>query len=160
MATIASSLKIDTVDGEDKRKGAEGQIEVQTFAWSIDNATDPTTGGGSGKGKAVPGFFTFTHNYDKASPTLAKCCASGKHLANAKLTVTKAGEGQKEFLTVTMKQVMVAHVSHTCTQGGDVNETVSMSYADIEFDYKPQDDKGALGGSVKFGMDLRTLETR
>ncbi|WP_371884464.1 hypothetical protein [Caballeronia sp. S22] len=32
--------------------------------------------------------------------------------------------------------------------------------ADIEFEYKPQDDKGALGGAVKFGWDVRTTEVR
>ncbi|RFU48315.1 type VI secretion system tube protein Hcp [Paraburkholderia sp. DHOC27] len=160
MATIDSYMKIDGVDGESKHKGAEGQIEVNSFHWSIDNASNAVTGGGSGVGKAVPGLFEFTHNYDKASPTLAKACASGKHFANAKLTVSKAGEGQKEFLTVTMKQVTIVHVGDEGIQNGNLNEAVGMAYADIEFDYKAQDDKGATSGSVKFGLDLRTTETR
>jgi type VI secretion system secreted protein Hcp len=37
---------------------------------------------------------------------------------------------------------------------------VSLLYADIEFEYKPQDDKGALGGAVKFGYDALTTEVR
>jgi type VI secretion system secreted protein Hcp len=160
MATIDSYLKIDGVDGESKHKGAEGQIEVQTFSWGIENASNSTVGGGSGVGKAVPGVFAFMHLYDKASPTLSKCCASGKHLANAKLTVSKAGEGQKEFLTATMKQVMVVSVALSGSSGGDLSESVCLSYADIEFEYKPQDDKGALGGGVKFGLDVKTTEVR
>jgi type VI secretion system secreted protein Hcp len=39
-------------------------------------------------------------------------------------------------------------------------ESVSMSYKDIEFEYKPQDDKGGLGGEVKFGWNVATTETR
>ncbi|SAL29020.1 Hcp1 family type VI secretion system effector [Caballeronia terrestris] len=160
MATIDSYLKIDGIDGESKHKDAVGQIEIQQFAWNIDNAASATVGGGSGVGKAVPGLFTFMHVYDKASPTLAKSCASGKHLANAKLTVSKAGEGQKEFLTVTMKEVMVVSVGLSGSGGGEVSESVSLSYADIEFEYKPQDDKGALGGGVKFGLDCKSTEVR
>ena len=35
-----------------------------------------------------------------------------------------------------------------------------MTYKDIEFSYKAQDDKGGLGGEVKFGWNLATTETR
>jgi len=160
MATIDCYLKIDGIDGESTHKGAEGQIEVQSWQWGVDNASSHTVGGGSGVGKATPGLLTFVHSYDKSSTALAKCCASGKHIASAKLTVSKAGEGQKEFLTVSMKQVMVVSVSHGGASGGDMSENVSLSYADIEFEYKPQDDKGALGGATKFGWDVKSTETR
>jgi type VI secretion system secreted protein Hcp len=160
MATIDCYLKIDGIDGESTHKGAEGQIEVQSWQWSVDNASSATVGGGSGVGKANPGLFSFTHNYDKASPVLAKSCASGKHIANAKLTVSKAGEGQKEFLTVTLKQVMAVAVSTGGATGGEMSESVSLSYGDVEFEYKPQDKAGALGGAVKFGWDVKTTETR
>jgi type VI secretion system secreted protein Hcp len=160
MATIDAFLKIDGIDGESTHKGAEGQIEVVTFAWDLTNASNPGVGGGSGVGKAVPGYFSFVHQYDKASPTLAKSCASGKHLASAKLTVYKAGEGQKDFMTVAMKQVMVVNVALNGSTGGEVSETAVLSYADIEFEYKPQDDKGALGGGVKFGLNVKTTEVR
>jgi type VI secretion system secreted protein Hcp len=43
---------------------------------------------------------------------------------------------------------------------GDVTEEVHCSYKDVEFAYKPQDDKGALGGEVKFGWNVATTETR
>lgn len=160
MATIDCYLKIDGVDGESTHKGGEGQIEVQSWAWEISNLSSSAVGGGSGVGKATPGLFNFSHNYDKASPVLAKCCASGKHIATAKLTVAKAGEGQKEFLTVTMKQVMAVSVSTGGATGGEMAENVSLSYADIEFEYKPQDDKGAMGGGIKFGHNFKTMESR
>lgn len=72
MATIDCYLKVDGIEGESKHKGAEGQIEVQTFDWDATNSGSATVGGGSGQGKAHPGLFTFSHFYDKASPTLEK----------------------------------------------------------------------------------------
>ncbi|WP_341317011.1 type VI secretion system tube protein Hcp [Paraburkholderia sp. IMGN_8] len=153
-------LKMDGIEGESKHKGAEGQIEVQSWQWGVQNASSSTVGGGSGVGKATPNELIFVHEYDKSSTVLAKCCASGKHIANAKLTVCKAGEGQKEFLTVAMKQVMVTSVSHGGATGGGMSETVSLTFHDIEFEYKPQDDTGAVGASSKFGWNVKSTEIR
>lgn len=160
MSTIDCYVKIDGIEGESKHKGAEGQIEVQGFEWQVSNASNPTTGGGSGIGKATPGAFMFKHLYDKAAPTIQKSCATGKHIASVKFTMSKSGDGQKEFLTVTMKQVTVSSVDMKCDERGYPENTVELSFADIEFEYKPQDDKGALGGAVKFGWDVRSTEVR
>ena len=59
-----------------------------------------------------------------------------------------------------MKEVFITAVSPSGGHGGEVIENVAFSYKDIEFDYKAQDDKGGLGGSVKFGWDVATTETR
>jgi type VI secretion system secreted protein Hcp len=54
----------------------------------------------------------------------------------------------------------VVHVVDNCTDTGDLQETVNLSYGDIEFEYKTQDAKGALAGSTKFGWDLTSTKTR
>lgn len=77
-----------------------------------------------------------------------------------KLTARKAGEGQKDFLKVTFKEVFISSVQPAGSSGGDVMEQVSCSYKDVEFAYKPQDDKGGLGGEIKFGWDVATTATR
>jgi type VI secretion system secreted protein Hcp len=152
-------IKFDGVEGEATHKDHKGQIEVLSWNWTASNAAH-TSGGGSGRGKAEPGEFHFAHLYDKASPTLAKQCAAGKHFPKVELKSRKAGEGQKDFLTITLKEVCITSIAPSGGKGGDIVESVSMSYKDIEFDYKPQDDKGGLGGSVKFGWNVATTETR
>jgi type VI secretion system secreted protein Hcp len=152
-------IKFDGVDGESTHKDHKGEIELLSWGWSISQPSGPA-GGGSGKGKAVPGDFHITHAYDKSSPVLAKHCAAGKHFKDAKITARKAGEGQKDFLVITMKEVFITSVSPGGSSGGDIVENVSCSYKDIEFAYKPQDDKGGLGGEVKFGWNTATTETR
>lgn len=153
-------IKFDGVDGEATHKDHKGEIEVLSWSWGVSQNSGSLSGGGSGKGKANPGDFSFTHIYDKASPVLAKQCVSGKHFKDAKLTARKAGEGQKDFLVITMKEVFISSVSPGGSQGGDLMEQVSCSYKDIEFAYKAQDDKGGLGGEVKFGWNVATTETR
>jgi type VI secretion system secreted protein Hcp len=155
-----SHFKFDGVEGEATHKDHKGEIEVLSWSWGVSQSSGATAGGGSGKGKASPGEMSFTHLYDKASPVLAKHCASGKHFATAVLTARKAGEGQKDFLKVTLKEVFVTSVHPSGGSGGDVIESIACSYKDIEFEYKAQDDKGGLGGSVKFGWNVATTETR
>jgi len=152
-----ASIKFDGVDGESVKP--KGEIEVLSWNWGVSQPSGPA-GGGSGKGKAIPGDFHFTHLYDKASPVLAKKCVSGTHFKDAKLTARKAGEGQQDFLVVTLKEVFITSVNPGGSTGGDILEQVTCSYKDVEFAYKPQDDKGGLGGEVKFGWDVAKTETR
>jgi type VI secretion system secreted protein Hcp len=157
---IDTHIKFDGVEGESSHKDHKGEIEVLSWSWNVSNASSGGHAGGSGKGKAHPGDFTFMHIYDKASPVLAKNCASGKHFATVVLTARKAGEGQKDFLKVTMKEVFVTSLAPSGGSEGDIVESVSASYKDIEFAYKPQDDKGGLGGEVKFGWNTASTELR
>jgi type VI secretion system secreted protein Hcp len=150
-------IKFDGVDGESSHKDHKGAIEILNWSWGVNNAGQ-LSGGGSGKGKASPGTFRFTHLYDKASPVLAKQCASGKHFPTVTLTARKSGEGQKDFFKIVMKEVFITSVQPSASSGGDISESVDMSYASIDFSYKPQDDKGGLGGEVKFGWNVKTTE--
>ncbi len=119
-------IKFEGVDGESNHKDHKGEIEVLSWAWGITNASSSISGGGSGKGKASPGDLHFTHIYDKASPVLAKKCAQGVHFPTVTLTARKSGEGQKDFLTVKMKEVFITSVQPSGAGGGDIVESVTM----------------------------------
>lgn len=158
--SIDAHIKFDGVEGEATHKDHKGEIAVLSWNWGAANASSGASGGGSGVGKGEARAFSFLHHYDKASPVLAKHCAQGKHFPTVVLTARKAGEGQKDFFKVTMKEVFVTGIVPTGAAGGDISESVSMTYTDIEFAYKPQDDKGGLGGEIKFGWNVATTETR
>lgn len=152
---IDSHIKFDGVEGESTHKDHKGEVEILSWTWGLSN-TSLGSGTGSGKGKANPGDLHFTHNYDKASPVLAKKCAQGVHFPTVVVTSRKAGEGQKDFLKITLKEVFITSVQPSGGGGGDIMESVSMSYQSIDFAYKPQDEKGGLGGEVKFGWNVKT----
>jgi len=153
-------IKFDGVEGESSHKDHKGEIEILAWSWGVNQASSANSGGGSGKGKANAQDFHFTHRYDKASPVLAKHCVSGKHFGSMKLTARKAGEGQKDYLVITLKEVFITSTQPGGSQGGDVLEQVACSYKDVEFEYKVQDDKGGLSGAVKFGWNVASTETR
>lgn len=150
-------MKLDGVEGESQHQDHKNEIAVLSWSWGVSNDSD-TSGGGSGKGKADPHQFTFLHGYDKASPVLSKKCAQGVHFPTAVLTARKPGEGQKDFLVVTMKEVYITSVQPTGSSSGDITEAVTMSYGSIDFSYKAQDATGKTGGEVKFGWEVKTTK--
>ena len=154
---IDTHIKFDGVEGEATHKEHKGEIELLAWDWNVTNDSN-IAGGGSGKGKAAPGNFNFSHLYDKASPVLAKKCAQGVHFKEVTMTARKSGEGQKDFLKVTMKEVFIKVVAPAGSVGGDIMESVSMSYGSIDFAYKAQEDKGGTGGEVKFGWNNKTTD--
>lgn len=154
---IDTHIQFEGVEGEATHKDHKGQIEVLSWQWGVSNAAG-IAGGGSGKGKANPGEMVMTHLYDKASPVLAKKCAQGTHFPTVTLTARKSGEGQVDFFKIIMKEVFITSVSSSASSGGDMMESVSMSYGEIEFAYKAQDAKGGMTGDVKFGWNVKTTK--
>ncbi len=156
---IDTHMKMPDVPGESKHKDNKDEIEVISWNWGVNNAAT-IAGGGSGRGKAVGGNFMFTHRYDKASPVLAKKCISGAHFGEVVMTARKAGDGQKDFMKITMKEVFITGVQPASAGDGSIMENVALSYGQIGFEYKPQDDKGALGGPVSFDWNVKTTELK
>jgi type VI secretion system secreted protein Hcp len=148
-------IRFDGVEGESTDRDHQGEVRVLTWGWGVTQAA-AAAGAGSGTGKATPADLVFTHGYDKASPLLAKRCAQGKHFPTVVLSARKAGEGQKDFLKVTMKEVFITSVQVVGQGEGGLQESVSLRYGTIEFGYKPQDARGGLGAEVKFNWDLKT----
>ncbi|WP_180132216.1 type VI secretion system tube protein Hcp [Rhodoferax sp. BLA1] len=151
-------IKFDGVEGESSNKDHKGEVEVLSWSWGIAGAGQ-VGGTSTGKGKTVAGPLSFVHLYDKASPLLAKHCAAGKLFKTVVLTSRKAGEGQKDFLQVSLKEVQVTSIQPAGADA-DITEAVTLNYRDIEFAYKPQDSKGGLGAEVKFGWDVASAQVR
>jgi type VI secretion system secreted protein Hcp len=150
--SIDTHIKFDGIDGESAHKDHKGEIQVLSWNWNVSAGSSA----GSGRvGKATPGDFVFTHKYDKASPKLAKTCISGTALKEVYLTARKSGEGQKDFIKVSMKEVFIISVQ-AADAGGEIGESVALKYGSINFGYKPQDAKGKLGDEVAFSWNVKT----
>lgn len=149
-------LRIDGIDGESMSSDHRGEIDVLAWQWGVEHdGSAGGPGGGAGRGRARAGDLVFTHAYDKASPLLARTCIKGTHVATAVLTSGKQGEGQRDFLRVELRDVLVSRVDVTPSDTGLV-EVVTLSYGWIGVGYKPQDAKGGLGQEVAFAWDVRT----
>ncbi|HEU0056389.1 MAG TPA: type VI secretion system tube protein Hcp, partial [Gaiella sp.] len=94
---------------------------------------------------------------NRASPALMKACATGQHIKEATLSARKAGKGQQEYLTFKFRDVLVSSFQSTGTEELAVpTDSVSLAFAKIEVEYKPQKSDGSLGSPVAFRYDLKT----
>jgi type VI secretion system secreted protein Hcp len=152
-------LKLEGIDGESMHADHKGEIEISSWSWGVSNAAN-SAGGGQGVGKANFQDLHFVHLYDKASTVLAKHCSSGKHFPEATFTARKAGEGQKDYFIMKLKEVYITSISASGSGGGELQEQFSCSYKDIDITYKAQDSKGGLTGGVVFGYDVAASKGR
>lgn len=146
--------KIGDIKGESLDAKHKDEIEVLSFSWGVTNGGTMATGG-AGTGKATFQDLLIVHNIDKASPDLLRACATGAHLKEATITHRKAGKGQLEFLTVKMNDVIVTGVTHGGATGQPYSETVSLAFAKVDLEYKPQKPDGSLDAGIHFKYDLK-----
>lgn len=150
-------LVIDGIKGESKDQKFGGSIELESFSWGQSNSGSSGAGGGGGAGKVSFQDLHFTTHVNKASPLLALSCAMGKHIAKAELHVRKQGDGQQEYYTVTLADLIISSYQSGGHAGGGTVPTdqFSLNFSKIKFDYKEQDDKGKTGAPVNFGWDVK-----
>ncbi len=147
--------KIGDIKGESLDDKHKGEIEVLSWSWGVSNAGEMRGGSGGGEGKASFHDLSFTHNIDKASPVLLQACATGVHLKEATITHRKAGKGQQEFLVVKMNDVIITSVINQDIDAGNAVETVTLAFAKVDLEYKPQKADGSFDAGIHFKYDIK-----
>jgi type VI secretion system secreted protein Hcp len=146
--------KLGDIKGESLDSKHKDEIEVLSYSWGITNSGSMAFGSGGGEGKATFHDLSFVHKIDKASPVLLKYCATGTHLKEATIVHRKAGKEQHEYLIVKMNDVIITGVTHGGSGDGH-SENVSLSFAKVALEYKPQKADGSLDAGVIFKYDLK-----
>jgi type VI secretion system secreted protein Hcp len=157
MAQVDYYLKIKGIDGEASSKGHEKEIELHSWSWGETQSGSHAAGGGGGAGKVSMQDFHFVTPLSSASPKLFLACASGEHISDAVLTCRKAGKDQQEFFKVTLTDVLVSSYQTGGSGHSEIIPTdqVSLNFAKIQFEYKPQKPDGTLGGAIPAGWDQK-----
>jgi type VI secretion system secreted protein Hcp len=156
---VASDIfaKIGDIKGESLDDKHKDQIEVLSWSWGLTNSGAGAAGGGGGSGKASFQELTFTHKIDKASPALMKGCATGQHMKEVLLSGRrKAGKGQPDFLIIKMSDVIITAVQDGVSEEGSELEHVTLAFAKIDLQYRPQKSDGSLDPGIHFKYDLKT----
>ena len=148
--------KLGDIKGESLDNKHKDEIEVLSWSWGVSNPADfKGVGGGAGAGKASFHDLSFTHKIDRASPLLMKACATGVHLKEATITHRKAGKGQQEFLIFKLNDVIITAVADSDSSEADPVESVSLTFAKIAVEYRPQKPDGSLDAAVFFKYDVK-----
>ena len=147
-ATVNYYLKIEGISGESNDDKHKDWIELQSFSFGATESGTSATGGGCGAGKVKIQDLMFTSKISKASPDLFLSTANGKHFPKATLTMVNAAGGT-DIIVITLSDVIISSYQ-VGSSGESPMESVSLNFAKIEIEYKPQS-----GGSVKAGWDVK-----
>lgn len=143
------------VKGEAQDATHKDEIDVLAWSWGCSQSGSFHVGGGGGAGKANFQDISVTKWVDKSSPILMLYCANGDHFPDAKLTVRKAGKTPVEYITISMKKVLVTSVSTGGSGGEDrLTENVSLNFAQCMVKYIEQKEDGSEGDKPEFKWDI------
>ena len=151
--------KLGDIKGESLDDKHKDEIEVLSFSWGLTSPGTITGGGGGGAGKVSFQDLSFVHRVDKATPLLMKACATGTHLKDATITHRKAGKGQQEYFIIKMNDVIITAVTHGGESGQPPSEHVSLAFAKVDLEYKPQKPDGSLDAGIHFKYDIKANKT-
>lgn len=148
-------IKIGDIKGESIDATHKDEIDVLAWSWGISQSGTLHSSTGGGAGKVNVQDISLTKWIDKASPALFLKCCNGGHIADATLTVRKAGDVPLEYFKIQLKDVMVTAVSTGGSGGEDrLTENVTLNFAKFKVIYKTQLANGGAGPEVPMQWDI------
>lgn len=148
-------LKLSGIEGESRDDKHKKEIDILAWSWGMSNSANAHSGGGSGAGKVNVHDISITKHVDSGTHLLIKHACDGTHIPEATLTVRKAGGTAVEYIIIKMKQVFVTSVSTGGSGGEDrLTENVSLNFAEFEYAYTPQSEKGAAEAKKEFKYSI------
>jgi len=156
LSTQQSFLNISGIEGESSDDKHKGEIEINSFSTSVVGQSAANTSQG-GTGKTNFSDIKFTTNVNKSSPKLFQAVTTGEHIPEVILTTRKAGGNQQEYLTITLKDVVVTQYDLSMSDEGPM-DSFSLNFSQIYYQYSPQKPDGTLDSPVKAGYDLKKNE--
>ncbi len=149
-------LKLSGIEGESQDAAHKNEIEVLNWNWGATQLSNMHLGSGGGAGKATVHDLTFEHYVDRASPNLMKHCFTGKHLAEAALTLRKAGDSPLEYMKIKMFDVIISDVSVSGSDESSIGcERVSLSFSKVTYEYVVQNAQGGSAGTVAAILNIK-----
>ena len=148
-------LKIDGIKGEATDINHQNEMEVVSWSWGVSELLVSSGGGGTGGAKATLSELVVGKQVDKASPNLFRACLKGKHLKEVVLTQRRAGAGKANFLSITLKDVLISGVNDIDTSvAPSPAENVAFAFAKVIYQYVPQKPNGTPDTPVTLKWDV------
>lgn len=137
-------LKLDNIMGESRENGHIGEIDVLSVSFGASQTGIREAGGRASARRSSLSPIAIAKNVDKSSPRLFLACAMGTHIKDAVITFSTGGDEPHEYLIITLSDVLVSsyNVGTSEGSGGVATESISFSFAKIEYKYIGRNDAG------------------
>jgi type VI secretion system secreted protein Hcp len=141
-----------------KLKGESAAIEhkdeIVVHGWSWGVAASSAIGSAQATGRRSYKNLVVTKRIDSASTALMSVLATNDEVKEAKLCMRKAGEGQRDYFTITLSNARVNSLDIECGENGDAIERISFTFNKVQVDYELQQATGQRGGSTSFQDEI------
>ena len=142
------------VKGEVATPGHTDDISVAGWHWGL--AAGSALGDTQATARRSYTALTVPKRVDAATTPLMSALATNDEVKEAKLTMRRAGGVQEDFFLITLKGARITSLQHDAGADGDVRETLTIAFTDVEVEYRPQRSSGGRGGSTVFTDSLPT----
>ncbi|QHW32395.1 type VI secretion system tube protein Hcp [Paenibacillus rhizovicinus] len=136
-------LVLDGIKGESVLKGYENAIDITSFSYGVEAASNFTSGAGASVGKPSYTEFNFTKSVDTATLALMQRIAQGTAIKQGTLYFIKDDSG-KPYLTIKLQQIFVTGDQLSAEAGSGMSEELKLRAAQTTFTYAPQGPDGRL----------------
>jgi len=162
MDALLMDLTGSKIDGESQITGYIKNIECLSFSHGVaQQITGDQSNTKRTSGKPNHQDFTFTKFMDLSSPVLIDFCNQAKNIPTAKFTIGQNEAGKIDaIMLITLTNALISSYSVGGGGGGKPQETVTLNYTKIEWDYKAQKSDVSEAGTSKAIWDLATNTTK
>ena len=144
-------LKVQGVTGESSDDAHKGEIDVVSWSWGMESPTEAITG--TARGRVVVSELHVVKKVDQSSPTLMSYLRNNKVVAQATLTVRKAGDTPLEYFKIELQNAKITALKAE-SDGDELVERLNLGFSKMKVIYTPQGKTGASGGgTVEFETD-------
>jgi type VI secretion system secreted protein Hcp len=149
-------IKGESLD-EASPKSHKDEIEIKSWSWETSNKVQWDINQGGQSTKLIVNAINLEKVVDSASHLLYQFCCNGKHIDGAVITARKNnGDEKVEYLVLTLTDVMINKVNWA-GNGDDqfLSEKVELSFAQFNFEYQTQDEKGSAQPKGSHGWHVQ-----
>ena len=152
MTDIQYFLIVPGVTGSSTDEAHPGAIPATDFSWGTSTAMIHL-GSGSGTARPKPEPLVVTAPSSVASPELFIRSARGTHLPEVTFVVRKAGERPLDFLTLSLKDAIIAGYHQEGHESGQPADTVELAFRSMTQTYVAVNPDGTAAAPVTETFD-------
>jgi len=138
--------------GESTAVDHKEEIVVSGWSWGL--SASSAIGSAVATGRRSYKHLSVTKRIDSASTSLMSVLATNDEVKEAKLSMRKAGEGQRDYFTIKLSNARVNSLDIECGENGDAVERITFSFTKVQVDYEAQQNTGQRGSGTSFHDEL------
>jgi type VI secretion system secreted protein Hcp len=138
--------------GESHAVDHKEEIIVHGWSWGV--SASSALGSAQATGRRTYKHLVVSKRIDSSSTSLMSVLATNDEVKEAKLSMRKAGEGQRDYFTIKLSNARVSSLDIDCNESGDAIERITFAFSKVEVNYELQQASGQRGGGTSFQDEI------